>query len=125
MNNYHGLNNDEVIISRKKHGSNTFTKKKQDSFLKLILETFSDPIIKILLIALGIKTLFLIKDFDWYETIGIIIAIVHTIQISISRNTIIGRAISRSNNTNGISTKIGNPSILPPLSTFCFLIFHH
>ena len=70
-----GLTNEEVIINRKKYGSNTFSKKKQDSFFKLLLETFSDPIIKILLIALGIKTIFLIRDFDWYETIGIVLAI--------------------------------------------------
>ena len=70
-----GLTNEEVIINRNKYGSNTFTKKEQDTFLKLLLETFSDPIIKILLIALGIKTIFLIRNFDWYETIGIVIAI--------------------------------------------------
>lgn len=70
-----GLSDEEVVIYRKKYGSNTFSKKKKDSFLKLLLETFSDPIIKILLIALGIKLIFLIKDFDWYETVGIVIAI--------------------------------------------------
>ena len=70
-----GLSNEEVIISRKKYGSNTFSKKKRDSFFKLLLETFNDPIIKILLIALGIKCIFLIRDFDWYETLGIVIAI--------------------------------------------------
>ncbi len=70
-----GLNDEEVIINRKKYGSNTFTRKKKDSFFKLLMETFSDPIIKILLIALGIKIIFLIRDFDWYETIGIVIAI--------------------------------------------------
>ena len=70
-----GLSSKEVIISRKKYGSNEFTKKKRDSFFKLLLETFTDPIIKILLIALGIKTIFLIRDFDWYETLGIVIAI--------------------------------------------------
>ena len=75
MINNNGLTNEEVIINRKKYGSNTFSRKKQDSFLKLLLETFSDPIIKILLIALGIKTIFLIRDFDWYETVGIAIAI--------------------------------------------------
>lgn len=73
--NSNGLTNEEVIINRKKYGSNSFSKKKQDSFFKLLLETFSDPIIKILLIALGIKTIFLIRDFDWYETIGIVLAI--------------------------------------------------
>ena len=75
MINNNGLTNDEVIINRRKYGKNTFSKKKQDSFFKLLLETFSDPIIKILLIALGIKTIFLIRDFDWYETVGIVLAI--------------------------------------------------
>ena len=75
MINNNGLTNEEVIINRKRYGSNTFSKKKQDSFFKLLLETFSDPIIKILLIALGIKTIFLIRDFDWYETVGIVLAI--------------------------------------------------
>ena len=75
MINNNGLTNEEVIINRKKYGSNTFSKRRQDSFLKLLLETFSDPIIKILLIALGIKTIFLIRDFDWYETVGIVLAI--------------------------------------------------
>ena len=75
MINNNGLTNEEVIINRKKYGSNTFSKKKQESFIKLLLETFSDPIIKILLIALGIKTIFLIRDFDWYETVGIVLAI--------------------------------------------------
>lgn len=73
--NTNGLTNEEVIVNRKKYGSNSFSKKKQDSFFKLLLETFSDPIIKILLVALGIKTIFLIRDFDWYETIGIVLAI--------------------------------------------------
>ena len=75
MINNNGLSNEEVIINRKKYGSNIFTKKKHDSFFKLLMETFSDPIIKILLIALGIKTIFLIKNFDWYETVGIVLAI--------------------------------------------------
>ncbi len=74
MNN-NGLSDEEVIINRKKYGSNIFTRKKKDSFFKLFMESFSDPIIKILLIALGIKVIFLIRDFDWYETIGIVIAI--------------------------------------------------
>ena len=75
MINNNGLSNEEVIVNREKYGKNVFTRKKQDTFLKLLLETFSDPIIKILLIALGIKIIFLIRDFDWYETVGIILAI--------------------------------------------------
>ena len=75
MINKNGLTCDEVIKNRKKYGNNSLTKKNNDTFFKLLLETLSDPIIKILLIALGIKTIFLIKDFDWYETVGIVIAI--------------------------------------------------
>lgn len=75
MINKNGLTSDKVIKNRKKYGNNSLTKKNNDTFFKLLLETLSDPIIKILLIALGIKTIFLIKEFDWYETVGIVIAI--------------------------------------------------
>jgi len=70
-----GLTQKEVIESRKKHGTNQLSNKEKDSFLKLLIATLGDPIIKILLIALAIKTLFLFQNFDWYETIGILIAI--------------------------------------------------
>ena len=73
---YNGLSNKEVIESRKKYGSNVISKKKQDSFLRLFVETLGDPIIKILLIALSIKVVFLFKDFDFFETIGIVCAII-------------------------------------------------
>lgn len=70
-----GLNNKQVEKSREKYGSNCITTRKKDSFLSLLLQSLGDPIIKILLIALGIKTVFLMKNFDWYETVGIAIAI--------------------------------------------------
>lgn len=70
-----GLSKNEVIESRKKYGTNEITSKKQKSFFKQFLETLGDPIIKILLIALAIKTVFLFQDFDWFETLGIMIAI--------------------------------------------------
>jgi len=70
-----GLNNEEVIESRKKYGSNTITKESKNSFLKQYISTLGDPIIKILLTALAIKTIFLFKNFDWFETLGIVIAI--------------------------------------------------
>ncbi len=70
-----GLTEKEVAINRKKYGNNEISKVERESFIKLLLSTLGDPIIKILLIALAIKTLFLFQDFDWYETIGIVIAI--------------------------------------------------
>lgn len=70
-----GLTDLEVEKSRKINGSNIISSTKTNSFWNLLLESLGDPIIRILLIALGIKTIFLIKNFDWYETIGIVIAI--------------------------------------------------
>lgn len=73
--NSNGLSNKEVEESRKKYGKNTIELHKQNKFINILISSLSDPIIKILLIALGIKIIFLFKDFDWYETIGILVAI--------------------------------------------------
>ena len=73
---YNGLSDKEVIEKRKKYGDNGLSRKKQDTFFKMFVETLGDPIIKILLIALSIKIIFLFKDFDFYETIGIVLAII-------------------------------------------------
>ena len=75
MDNINGLDNDNVKESRKKYGNNSITGKNKTTFFSLLIETLGDPIIKILLIALAIKTIFLFKDFDYFETIGIVIAI--------------------------------------------------
>lgn len=70
-----GLTNKEVIENRKKYGTNQISAAEKNSFFRLFIETLGDPIIKILLIALAVKTIFLFQDFDWFETIGIVIAI--------------------------------------------------
>jgi len=70
-----GLTDKQVIESRLKNGSNKISIKKQNSFVKLFVESLGEPMTKILLIALAVKTLFLLRNFDWYETVGIAIAI--------------------------------------------------
>ena len=82
MINSNGLSNKEVIEARKKYGSNGISGKNKSTFFSLFIETLGDPIIKILLIALAIKTIFLFKDFDYFETIGIVIAILVAATIS-------------------------------------------
>lgn len=77
-----GLNDKEVLLSRKTFGSNTITKSKKRTIFLLIIESLNDPIIKILLIALGIKIFFFINSSDIYETIGIIVAIIVATVIS-------------------------------------------
>ena len=72
---FNGLTEKEVINNRNKYGSNILNKSKKNSFIKLLIESLGDPIIKILLIALAIKTIVLFRNFDWFETIGIVIAI--------------------------------------------------
>ena len=73
--NINGLSSKQVIENRNKYGKNVFSGCEKDGFFKLFFSSFGDPIIRILLIALGIKIVFLFHSFDWYETIGIVIAI--------------------------------------------------
>jgi len=75
MTNQTGLTEKQVKENKEKYGSNELNKTKTNSFIKLFIQSLGDPIIKILLIALAIKVIFLLKDFDWYETVGIVIAI--------------------------------------------------
>lgn len=70
-----GLTDEQVIINRKKYGNNSIGEYKKNSFIRLVINSLGDPIIRILLIALAVKTIFLFKNFDWYETIGIVVAI--------------------------------------------------
>ena len=75
MFNINGLNDEEVKESRRKNGNNSISGKNKNTFFRMFIETLGDPIIKILLIALAIKTIFLFKDFDYFETVGIVMAI--------------------------------------------------
>ena len=70
-----GISDKEVLDSRNKYGNNKIDIKKRNTFFRLVIESLNDPIIKILLIALGIKTLFLFKDSNVYETLGIAVAV--------------------------------------------------
>ena len=97
-----GLTNEEVIKSRKVHGNNEIKAIKKESFIHKLLGTLGDPIIRILLIALAVKTLFLFQNFDWYETIGIVIAIflasfISTVSEYGSLRTITSRCIKNKN----------------------------
>ena len=54
-----GLTEEEVNKSRQNYGTNQISKLEKESFIKMLIRTLGDPIIKILLIALAIKTVFL------------------------------------------------------------------
>lgn len=73
---YKGLSNNDVEKSRQQFGSNQITINKRKTFLKQYFESFGDPTIKILLVALGLNLIFFIKNFNWYESVGIAVSII-------------------------------------------------
>ena len=85
--NINGLTDKEVIKNREKYGTNKLVKESKTTFISLLIESLGDPIIKILLIALGIKIVFLFRDFNWFETLGILIAIfIASLKCKVKRN---------------------------------------
>lgn len=71
-----GLTNNEVLESRKKYGSNSLTQNQPEPLWKKLLEGFKDPMIMILLVALVVQVvLFFLKQAEWFEPVGILIAI--------------------------------------------------
>lgn len=68
---FFGLSTEDVLKSRAEHGKNELTGKKKKSFFRKFLENFGDPMIKILLVALGINIIFVFQSTDWFETLGI------------------------------------------------------
>lgn len=74
--NYQGLTQARVIESREKYGKNLLTPPKQKKWWQLYLEKFKDPIIIILLIALGVSFVVGFIEGSLIESIGILVAIV-------------------------------------------------
>lgn len=70
-----GLTARQVAQSRTIHGENRLSRQKKKSLPQSFLESFGDPIIKILLIALAVNVLFLFREANWFEVIGIGVAI--------------------------------------------------
>lgn len=71
-----GLTPQEVLDARKAHGSNQITEQASESFWDKLKGNFEDPIIRILLFALLINVVFAIMgQTEWYETIGIAVAV--------------------------------------------------
>ena len=71
-----GLTTAEVEESRRVHGANTLTEIPPDPLWKEILDGFKDPMIMVLLVAMAIQVgLFFLGQSQWYEPVGILIAI--------------------------------------------------
>jgi len=77
-----GLTTADVSLSQKRHGTNSLTKKAKVGFFRRYAASFGDPIIRILLVALGVNLLLLIRDANWYESAGIAVAVLLATLIS-------------------------------------------
>ncbi len=77
MERYKGLSSEQVKASAKIGGYNRITEKKKISLWQKYWMNFNDPIIIILLVALGINIIFtFFGKVDWFECAGILAAVI-------------------------------------------------
>ncbi len=72
---YKGLTDEEVMASAEKYGRNIMSKQKKKGFLAHFFSNLNDPVIRILLIALGVNLVFVFFGGDLLETVGIGISV--------------------------------------------------
>ena len=70
-----GLSESEVRAARQVHGANVLSQKKRKGFIRQFIGNLGDPIIKVLLCALGIHILLMFRQADWLETVGIAVSV--------------------------------------------------
>ena len=80
---FNGLTDKEVIEAREKYGSNVIPDSEPTTFWQEFLETFSDPMIRILLIIVIIMTIMWgLGKSEIYEPVGTAIAILIVATVS-------------------------------------------
>ena len=77
-----GLDEAAVAASRQAHGKNVFTTAKREGFRRRFFANLGDPVVVVLLIALGVNLLLLYKSHDWVQSVGIAISILLATTIS-------------------------------------------
>ncbi len=75
---------DEAAVerSRRQNGTNDLSVRRRKSFARRFISNLGDPVIRILLCALGVNLLFVFKGADWAETAGIALAVLLATLIS-------------------------------------------
>ena len=80
--NYKGLTSEEVLASRAQHGDNSLRREKKKSLIRRFAENLSDPIIKVLVIALAVEVVFTFGNCNLFEVFGILLAILISTTVS-------------------------------------------
>lgn len=70
-----GLCTDDVALSAKLYGKNTFSEKKKRGFWRDFLGNLSDPIIRVLIGAMAVNILFTLHNINWIEIGGIAVTV--------------------------------------------------
>jgi len=71
-----GLSSAQAEDSRAKYGANILNEYKRKGFFKSFISNLSDPIIKVLIVALFINIVFMFPDVNWFESGGIAASII-------------------------------------------------
>ena len=79
---FSGLSYERVLSSRREFGPNMLTRRRRKSLMSSFLNNFGDPMIKVLLVALGIQVVFLLQSAQILETVGIAAAILIAVIVS-------------------------------------------
>jgi len=79
---YIGLSTAEVEKSKSQYGDNRLSEGKKKSFWRQFFDNLFDPIIKILLFALGAEILLTLGKVNWVETGGILLAVLIATTVS-------------------------------------------
>jgi magnesium-transporting ATPase (P-type) len=77
-----GLDSNEVIKSFELYGNNELVREKRKTLLKRFVENLSDPIIRVLMIALGLQLIFTLGEVNYFEIGGILAAILLSTTVS-------------------------------------------
>ena len=77
-----GLSSDEVKRSLELYGDNSLSDERKKGFWLRFLENLSDPIIRILLIAIVVQLIFTFGNINYFEICGILVAILISTTVS-------------------------------------------
>ena len=77
-----GLTEEEAEAARREYGKNEVTRRKKRSLLSDFFSNLSDPIIKILLCAMGINAALTIRNINWVELGGIALTVLTATLVS-------------------------------------------
>ncbi len=80
--NIKGLTASEVLRAREKYGDNALVKERTKGFFRKFIDNLSDPIIKVLLFAVLVEIIFTFGHCNWWETGGIIVAVIIATTVS-------------------------------------------